>query len=140
MSQSISPIDKELIEKELSSETKVGIFLGVNLFKQIDGGEKVKIEETSGKIKVSLEIPENLRSSNRTFYLIRVQDGIVTKITPTIDENTITFEIDKFSTYALSYIDEQKNPKTGDNIMIYILILGLSILGLAGVGMYIKKN
>jgi len=32
------------------------------------------------------------------------------------------------------------NPQTGDNIMFYISMLGLSIIGLAGVGLYIKKR
>ena len=32
------------------------------------------------------------------------------------------------------------NPKTGDNIMFYISMLGLSIIGLAGAGIYSKKR
>ena len=32
------------------------------------------------------------------------------------------------------------NPQTGDNIMFYISMLGLSIIGLAGAGLYIRKR
>lgn len=32
------------------------------------------------------------------------------------------------------------NPQTGDNIMFYISMLGLSIIGLAGAGIYLKKK
>ena len=32
------------------------------------------------------------------------------------------------------------NPQTGDNIMFYISMLGLSIIGLAGAGIYSKKR
>ena len=32
------------------------------------------------------------------------------------------------------------NPQTGDNIMFYIIMLGLSIIGLAGTGFYIRKK
>lgn len=32
------------------------------------------------------------------------------------------------------------NPQTGDNVMFYISMLGLSIIGLAGVGLYIRKR
>ena len=33
-----------------------------------------------------------------------------------------------------------ENPKTGDNIMYYVSVLGLSILGFTGVGIYTKKR
>ena len=32
------------------------------------------------------------------------------------------------------------NPQTGDNVMFYIEVLGLSIIGLAGAGLYIRKR
>lgn len=32
------------------------------------------------------------------------------------------------------------NPQTGDNLMFYISMLGLSIIGLVGAGIYIKKK
>lgn len=35
--------------------------------------------------------------------------------------------------------DKINNPQTGDNILFYISILGLSIIGLAGTGLYVKK-
>lgn len=36
--------------------------------------------------------------------------------------------------------ESTNNPQTGDNIMFYVSMLGLSIIGLAGVGLYIKKR
>ncbi len=36
--------------------------------------------------------------------------------------------------------ESTNNPKTGDKIMFYISMLGLSIIGLAGAGLYIKKR
>ena len=36
--------------------------------------------------------------------------------------------------------ESTNNPQTGDNIMFYISMLGLSIIGLAGAGLYIKKR
>ena len=91
-----------------------------------------------------------------------VYNGVATKITPTINKNILTFETDKFSTYALAYTDinstsndsttdisvtttkgiinKSSNPETGDNVIFYVSMLGLSIIGLAGVGLYIKKK
>jgi len=36
--------------------------------------------------------------------------------------------------------DTTNNPQTGDNVMFYISMLGLSIIGLAGAGIYLKKK
>ena len=36
--------------------------------------------------------------------------------------------------------ESTNNPQTGDNIMFYISMLGLSIIGLAGAGLYIRKR
>ena len=36
--------------------------------------------------------------------------------------------------------ESTNNPQTGDNVMFYISMLGLSIIGLAGAGLYIKKR
>ena len=157
ISDSVSIKDKELVKTKLEDGSVVGMYLDINLFKQIEGENKVKVEETNGKIKISFEIPESLRSSNRELYIIRVHGTEVTKITPTVNGNTLTFETDRFSTYALAYADTVEettkteettttttnttsNPKTGDNIMFYISMLGLSIIGLAGAGLYIRKR
>ena len=149
ISDSVSIKDKELVKTKLEDGSVVGMYLDINLFKQIEGENKVKVDETNGKIKISFEIPESLRSSNREFYIIRVHGTEVIKITPTVNGNILIFETDRFSTYALAYNDTVEettttnttsNPKTGDNIMFYISMLGLSIVGLAGAGLYIKKR
>lgn len=36
--------------------------------------------------------------------------------------------------------EKSNNPKTGDNIMFYISMLGLSVIGLAGAGFYVGKK
>ena len=36
--------------------------------------------------------------------------------------------------------ESTNNPQTGDNVMFYISMLGLSIIGLAGAGLYIRKR
>ena len=145
ISDSVSKTDKELVETKLSNNSKVGIYLDINVYKQLDNAAKIKVEETSGNIKVSFEIPENLRSVNRTFYIVRVHNGEVTKITPTINGNILTFETDKFSTYALAYTDpvtaqSTNNPQTLDNILLYVLMLGLSSFSFTGTALYMIKN
>ena len=157
ISDLVSTKDKKLVKTKLEDGSVVGMYLDINLFKQIEGKNKVKVEETNGKITISFEIPKNLRNYNRKFYIIRVHGTEVTKIIPKINGNILTFETDKFSTYALAYTDTLKetktnntitptpinktiNPKTGDNIMLYISMLGLSIIGLAVTGFYVIKK
>ncbi|MBQ9013518.1 MAG: hypothetical protein IJ094_08220 [Bacilli bacterium] len=149
ISSTISSEDKKIIKNILDKNSIVGKYLDINLYKQLDGKDKVKILQTNGKVKITLEIPEDLRKENRTFYIVRVHDGKATKIIPTRNGNTLTFETDKFSTYALVYTDTVEettttnttgNPKTGDNIMLYISMLGLSTIGLVGAGIYTKKR
>ena len=151
ISDSVSIKDKELVKTKLEDGSVVGMYLDINLFKQVEGENKVKVEETNAKIKISFEIPESLRSSNRKFYIIRVHGTEVTKIIPTVNGNTLTFETDRFSTYSLAYTDKVEettptqtnttsNPKTGDNVMFYISMLGLSIIGLIGTGFYVIKK
>lgn len=138
-SNSVTEEDKKLIESVLDKDSKIGIYLDINLFKEIEGENKVKVEETNGKIKISFEIPESLRNSNREFYIVRIHDGEATKINATVEGNILSFETDKFSTYALIYNDIV-NPKTGDNIMFYVATFGLSVIGLVAVVIYLKKK
>ena len=151
ISDSVSIKDKELVKTKLEDGSVVGMYLDINLFKQIEGENKIKVEETNDKIKISFEIPEGLRSSNREFYIIRAHGSEVTKIVPSINGNILTFETDRFSTYALAYTDSVEDttptqtnttssPKTGDNVMLYISMLGLSIIGFIGTGLYVIKK
>ena len=147
ISNTVSTEDKALINDVLTDGTEVGMYLDVNLFKQLEGENKIKITETNGKIIISFVIPENLRKEGRTFYMVRVHNGVPTILTSTCNGNTITFETDRFSTYALVYAEQvgevntnnSGNPKTGDSIMINVTLLGLSVIGLTVIGINRKK-
>ena len=111
ISSSVSEADKKLITDAMKGDAlangTIGMYLDINLYKQIEGEEKVKITSTNGKIKISFEIPESLRAEGRSYYIIRVHDGVATVITPTVNGSTLTFETDQFSTYALAYVDKK---------------------------------
>lgn len=151
----ISTDDKIIIENNLDNNSRIGMYLDINLYKKIDGKDKIKVLETPNKLKISIEIPENLIRSNRKFYIIRLHNGSATKIIPTLNENILTFETDKFSIYALAYIDagetkidteiaptsnKNSNPKTGDGITYMVIVLTLSIVGLATTSIFVKKD
>lgn len=44
------------------------------------------------------------------------------------------------TTFTITNANTSSNPATGDNIMLYISMLGLSIIGLAGTGFYVRKK
>ena len=148
ITDTISDSDKEQIENSLDENT-IGLYLDINLYKQVDGEEPVKITETITPIKITFTIPEELLNADktikRTYKVLRLHDGKITTINVEVNGNIATFETDKFSIYALTYRDEEvletnNNPQTGDNIMFYISLLGLSFIGLFGSIILTKKE
>ena len=113
ISASVSETEKQLIHQTLASSNTDGnamvLYVDMSLFKQIGNQEQTRITETSGKISVSIEVPELLWNSDatetRSFYIIRVHDNEASRIEGTYDGAThrFTFETDRFSTYALVY-------------------------------------
>lgn len=129
--------DKALAEGAMSGDV-IGMYLDITLWKQIGNQSPVQVHQLNSSITITLEIPVSLINSNfnytRTYYVIRVHNGVATVITPTFHPltRTLTFETDQFSTYAISYVDTAKPvsiiPNTGDNshIGLWNGIFGLS--------------
>ena len=138
ISDSISKEEKNKIDKKLSKGDTVGLYLDVSLFKKFDGENPEKINSTKKPIKITFEIPEKLRKEGRKFVIYRYHNGTVTELNVTVEGNYATFETDEFSSFALAYNDsnETSNPKTGDNIIYYVGVLVLSLVGLV----YFKRK
>ena len=69
----------------------------------------------------------------RVYTVIRVHDGKAEKLKTTLNEDgTLTFETDKFSTYAITYEDvsNEASPTTGDKVIYSVILLGVSVIGL----------
>ena len=130
----VDTTEKEEILEELEGK-KLGTFLDINLIKKI-GNTETKVTNTEGKIKLTFEVPENLRNTdakvNRTYTIVRNHEGKVEFLKAEFDKTTnqLTFETDKFSTYAVIYEDTAvtpEAPKTGDtaNVVPFILLLSV---------------
>ena len=93
--------------------------------KNIIDSSNYTVEEGSTILTLKKEYLSTLSSGvhNITFVY---SDGSATT-TLTIKEKT-------------SNTEKLVNPKTGDNIMLYISMLGLSIIGLSSIGIYTKKK
>lgn len=107
----------------------IGKYLDITLTKYmvtngVRDSEGTMIEELSnGNIAITVKIPDSIINSdssiNREYVIIRNHDGEVESITPTYnkDADTLTFETDRFSDYAIAYKDtkvEKKQPAASE--------------------------
>ncbi len=108
---SVQTNDKKKVETEISkvSHCKLGQYLDVKLLKII-GETEEKIAETKAPITVTFEIPENLRGK-KEYSVIRVHGSETTVLKDQDnDPDTVTIATDKFSTYALVYVERSYTP------------------------------
>ena len=119
ISATVSQTDKDLIDSK-KGNTTLGMYLDIDLLKQIGSDSPVNITETNGAVTITLKVPSSLINSNssvtRTYQMIRVHNGVATVIPCTYNaaNQTISFETDQFSTYALAYVDQQNNSGGGN--------------------------
>ena len=129
--------------------------LGVKVsIKDADGtviGADVALSETGTPVQFTVALDDSFINTNntvdRTYQVIRIHEGKVDVLPATFnpETKTITFESDKFSTYALMYTDTpkaSKTPVTSDagNVVLYA---GMGVVALAAVVAMIffkKKN
>lgn len=136
----------ELIETNTKGY-KVGKYLNITLNKIVNGTTE-SIHELSKVMKVTIKVPEELinkdSKTKREYYIARSHNGKVDILETKYNEktNSLTFETDKFSDYAIIYKDKKElkttvttsinksntkqttKAKTGDNANI----IGLMIL------------
>ena len=163
-SANVTEADKTLVTntvtQSLGNSYEIGIYLDLTLWKQVEGAAKVPVTETSGKVKVTMTVPENLRKAGAAYKIIRIHNGMATVINTTVDEITwkLSFETDEFSTYALAYTvaenttpaasepeEEAKGtvtaPKTDDTLHGYGFWFILMAVGIAvGAAAFIRKK
>lgn len=112
-SASVSGADRKIVETALHGSTAKGYTLGqyfdISLYKVIGDSRNI-IKETDSRLTVTLSVPDSLKNTDSTrmriFAVIRVHDGKA-EILSDLDSNedTITIETDRFSTYAVVYQD-----------------------------------
>ena len=148
--------DKKLVEAQLNSTNTVAMYLDLKVVASITKngskvGDDVTIGETGTPVQFTVALDDSFINTNntvdRTYQVIRIHEGKVDVLPATFDPETktITFESDKFSTYALMYTDTPKTSKTpvtsdDGNVALYA---GMGVIALAAVVAMIffkKKN
>ena len=139
--------DKKLAEAQLNSTNKIAMYLDLGVkvsIKDADGtviGTDVALSETGTPVQFTVALDDSFINTNntvdRTYQVVRIHEGKVDVLPATFDPETktITFESDKFSTYALMYTDTpkaSKTPVTSDdgNVALYA---GMGVIALAAV-------
>lgn len=136
--------------KRLASSKKYTIvsFYEINLVKSIlyNGNSYAvgQIKESVSPVEVTLDIPTTLgkekSGTTRKYYVIRLHADKVTTLDAKDNGNgTITFDSDKFSSYALAYEDIE-SPDTHDGVMTSIIVGAIGFIGLIVVAFLFKQK
>lgn len=131
-----SQLTKEAFEEKKLPGIMIGRYFEISL-KETKKKDTQTISELSEKLKVTVCIPEHLKAENRKFYILRLhteKDGSqdFAQLSDEDDNpDTITFSTDKFSSYAIAYVDwetetaealENTESVTGHNSAINVIM------------------
>lgn len=156
-SKDVSDEIKEKVEKTIKEEKtlKDANILGyfdINLLVKVnDDALDEKVTELNKEIEVKVDVSDLVKKLDkvadnkvRKYYVIRIHDGKTDVIEATLnDDNTLSFKTDRFSSYIVTYKDvdaSETNPKTLDNINLYVSLISISIIGLFISSLYLKKR
>lgn len=85
-------------------------YLSMDLFQVVNKGNsndawKTQLTDLNAKLNVTLQVKDEMKNQQGTYYVIREHDGAYEKLPATYDaaSGTITFATDKFSAYALVF-------------------------------------
>ena len=127
-------VNKNLFDKNIKYLVDINI---------LENGQVVKIDNIKMKIKIAL--PEYLKGYKKYEVVYILNDEIKETIPATIEDGYIVFETSHLSEYGIVATEKSsstnvENPKTGDNIISYVVVSVLSLLGLIGTGIYKFKK
>ena len=141
----IDEIDEADIAEEVVEQIKATIketngeivgFLNIDVELLAGTDELGKITKLPNPITITVDVDDKLgnipEGTSRKFYIVRMHDGEEPElIEATYRDGKLSFETDRFSTYAYGYSDTAiTNPKTGDSVGTYFALLVISIVGL----------
>ena len=108
----VAPTEKNLIDSTLKEfenvTTDILQYFELSVLLCTESGEVLgTYDELPGTLRFTIKIPENMDVAGKTFVVIRVHNGEVAILDTIMNgDNTLTFETDRFSTYALAYKED----------------------------------
>ena len=131
-----SDLDSILVNKiknSVSNGTLVE-FLDIDLLLTAEDDLLGKVTKLNDELTISIDAPESLKNvpanTTRKYFIVRTHEGSEPEvIEATLKDGKLIFKTDRFSNYAVGYTDTT-NPKTGDRIIAYVAIFGISLAAL----------
>lgn len=126
------------IKAVLAADEHVDMFLDATLWSSINSGTPQTIQPKAGsKIRITIDVPYSIRGM-KSYSIIRYHEGIAERLVCDYDANlnTLSFETDKFSTYALVY--EQTPRIYHDEVEVHEKVIVLPFTDVAKNACYYK--
>lgn len=114
--QATEEIDQSVREAfaDVAEDAVVGKYYDIKLManvlkdgKNVEGLTDINIPELSQSINISLKIPSEILKEGRTFKMLHYHNGKAEILNSTVTGDTISFETDAFSPFALVYADKE---------------------------------
>ena len=150
--------------KQIAGDNPDLKYFDASLYSQVGDRERMEICEPGSRILITIRLSEELlnhdNSISREYKILRLHNGDVTVLEAFLHEATdeLSFETDKFSTYAIVYSDTVivpeedvtpsnpentiiKSPETGDTTELfnYVILMHVSLVMILGL-CYKKKK
>ena len=122
--------------QDKAADKEITQYYEITMFKTVDGVEQAitsvyKDTDATGKFRITMVIPEEYRG-HKHYSFLHVHCGEVIELVDLDDDpNTVTFEVDRFSTFALAYTDvELTQPDDGAEVSITSVTLRPNAAGI----------
>lgn len=145
--------DLEKIKEKIGNDSIIAGCYDIDVNVLLNKVKVGNISELDNKITIVLDkptvLPEVQNGYKRVFKIASLHEGQVIEYETTDNGDTVSCEAGLFSTFTVSYDDVKvstntantsSNPKAGDNIVIWISLMVVSLLGFAGTVKFVKKN
>ena len=93
----------------------------------------------NGKFKVRIPLKDEFKNKKLKAYYIN-DNKEIEEYDISIEDGYAVFETTHFSTYTIAESNEIENPQTLDNVNSYFVCGIISLFGMIGIGVYLKKN
>lgn len=127
--------DVEKAEQKLAANEKIAGIFDVSINLKAGNDQLGKVTKLNKKVAFKLPIPEELRTVpagyERIFSMLRIHDGLTSRMDVDSDGENVSGESEEYSTYVLTYTDKKitSNPETGDMIALSVAIFAITTAG-----------
>ena len=106
------------VKDKKGAETKIAQYLDLSVLLKTTSGQKLgTINKLSKNATFTIAVPEDLVKEGRVFVVLRMHEGETTVLETTLNsDGTLSFKTDRFSTYALAYIDAPAEDAKDDEV------------------------